>query len=211
MSEQTDQPVAETEEAPPEDAEVTPADTGPDPNLESQFARARDMGITGDPDAEPGYVVDPDFVPNPLDVGTLRTDEIHGISAYDITRHAGVFDPTFVTESPFQAEVVPQAVATDYDPSAAAGVLAEVSPQESPQAATTRQAEVAAAGTGASGTATEVEAAPQQPAVVEEEAPPEAAATTRRASRATKGAPAPSPADTRDSTLEPPPEAPQTP
>jgi hypothetical protein len=204
MSEQTDQSTAETEEAPPEDTEAEPTqeDTGPDPALADKFRRAREMGITGDPDAPPGYVVDENFRPNPLDVGTLNTTEVHGISAYDLPRHAGVFDPTAVPENPNPTEVepVPQAVATDYDPSARAGVLAEVTPQEDPSAAITRQTEGVAAGT-VEDTGVEAQAQTQAQPEVAEPAQPVAKAT-----KATKATKAPSPAGTKDSALEPTPE-----
>jgi hypothetical protein len=93
---------------------------GPIELTEEQLAAAQaaaDLGILGDASAPHGYVVDPNHVPNPLDQGGIITTEYHGVSAYDLPRSYGVFDPTYVPESTAGGPVVPPpAAATDYAP-----------------------------------------------------------------------------------------------
>jgi hypothetical protein len=101
-----------------------PVDTepaaGPIPLTDEQLAAAQaaaDLGILGDASAPPGYMVDPNHVPNLLDVGGIITTEYHGISAYDLPRTYGVFDPTYVPESTAGGPPPPPpAPATDYNP-----------------------------------------------------------------------------------------------
>lgn len=178
MSEQTDQTTAA--EAPPD--ESLPTITA---EMADKFARARDMGISGDPDAPPGYVVDENHVPNALDVGTLNTTEIHGISSYDLPRHTGVFHPDAIPDNPYDAgPAVPPAGASDYDPGSGPNY-----PVETP--------EEPVYGEPPPGEVEEVEEGAAEPAP--------------KAVKATKATKAPSPAGTKDTALEPTPEAPSTP
>jgi hypothetical protein len=105
------------------DIPSTEPGAGPIELTEEQLAAAQaaaDLGILGDASAPHGYMVDPNHVPNPLDQGSIITTEYHGISAYDLPRSYGVFDPTYVPESTAGGPIVPPpAAATDYvsDPS----------------------------------------------------------------------------------------------
>jgi hypothetical protein len=126
--EEADQPVVDRRAAAEEEEE----DLRPiaDPEVAAQMAKARDMGITGDPDAPPGYFVDENHRPNPLDVGTIITTEYHGVSSYDVASYSGAIanagaDPFEGVEVPESPEPPPAMGATDYDPTLAPGVPSE--------------------------------------------------------------------------------------
>jgi hypothetical protein len=122
-----DEPRVEGRAAEEEEEDLRPI---ADPEVAAQMAKARDMGITGDPDAPPGYFVDENHRPNPLDVGTVITTEYHGVSSYDVASYSGAIanagaDPFEGVEVPESPEPPPQMGATDYDPTLAPGVPTE--------------------------------------------------------------------------------------
>jgi hypothetical protein len=126
-TEAADEPKVDRRDAEPEEEDLRPI---ADPEVAAQMAKAREMGITGDPDAEPGYFVDENHRPNMLDVGTVITTEYHGVSSYDVASYSGAianagadpFEGVEVPESPPAPEPMG---ATDYDPTLKAGVPSE--------------------------------------------------------------------------------------
>jgi hypothetical protein len=177
-----------------------------DPEVAAQMAKARDMGITGDPDAPPGYFVDENHRPNPLDVGTVITTEFHGVSSYDVASYSGAIanagaDPFEGVEVPESPEPPPPMGATDYDPTLAPGVPSEEAVKAHNESMVA-QAELAEA--QAEAAQTQQEAIDAQTgdvvAVTEEEAPEKAQGATKKV--ASKQAAPSSPAGTKDTALE---------
>jgi hypothetical protein len=202
--EEADQPGVDRRDATEEEEE----DLRPiaDPEVAAQMAKARDMGITGDPDAPPGYFVDENHRPNPLDVGTIITTEYHGVSSYDVASYSGAIanagaDPFEGVEVPESPEPPPQMGATDYDPTLKAGVPSEEA-MAAHQESMVQQAELAEA--QAEATQAQQEAIDAQTgevvAVTEEEAPEKAQGATKAAPH--KQAAAPHVAGTKDTALE---------
>lgn len=208
--ETSDEPVVDRRAA-EEDVEEGPASGPVDPTPEqaAQAQRAADMGIVGDPDAEPGYYVDENFRPNPTDIGSLVTTEHHGGSSYDLKGHSGLFanagaDPLEGVEVPPSPEPPPPMGATDYiaDPTQVPGAEEAQAQQEAsmeqalaaqePPEGEEGDPKVAAAKAKADAT---VESAEETAAAVDEVQNPS------KAQGAKKAAPT-SPAGTKDTALE---------
>jgi hypothetical protein len=192
-----DQGVEVTAEKKPE----PPPDPAPidDPAVADAMARAREMGITGDPDAPPGYFVDENFRPDPLSLGSIVTTEHAGTSGYDLKAASGLFanagvHPLSLEENlPESPEPPPAMGATDYQPNLAPGMSSE----EAAQAEEQTRLEVAQA------KATETAESAQETVQAVEEAQEEQdqGKAASKAQGARKAAPT-SPAGTKDTALE---------
>jgi hypothetical protein len=151
-----------------------PPDSAANHTEEETAAEQARLGVHGDPWAPRSYFVDPNFRPNPLDVGSLVTTEHAGNSSYDVQGLSGLFSnagvqPASLEENiPPSPEPPPPMGATDYQPNPSAVAAPEDTSQEESEDAHAARAQLEAS----AAQATEYNADPKNvPASVSGEAP----------------------------------------